>query len=205
MQPEQGACTLQVWTLGSGPGTKSLYLTAMKQKVRDRNHEIVLYGFGRTGTQPKRGICSLPFQRKGSTTQTGNLYVTVSEEREDFVLYCVGRTGAQPERGFVLYRFGGMGAQPKQGGHSLPCWKNGTATRTGSFYFTILGGKGAQPERGVSTLRWLRAQPKRGVSTFTVLEERERNPNGEFLLYHFGKTGMQPKGWVCVLFWKMGA
>ena len=61
-----------------------------------------------------------------------------------------------------LYRMGRTGAQPKRGGSTLPSGTKGSATQTGSFYFTV----------------W---------------DEGERNPNGEFLLYRLGRPGAQRK------------
>ena len=134
-----------------------------RKRKRNPNGEFRLYRFGRRGAQPKREVCTLPFLDGGERNPNG-----------EFLLYRFGRKrGRNPNGEFLLYHFWTKReAQPKRGVSKLPFWANvsitlpfwakGSATQTGSLYFT-------------------------------VLDERARNANGEFVLYHFRPPGAQRK------------
>ena len=89
-----------------------------------------------------------------------------------------------------------MEAQSKWATCALPFWRTG---RNPNADFALCNSQ-APPRREscAALLGGPGAQPRTGSSYCTILEDG-RNPDGEFVLCHFGQTGAQPKRGVCIL------
>ena len=96
-----------------------------------------------------------------------------------FLIVLNEEQGRSPNGQLVRDTVGRKGVHPEQGVCTLPFWGHGNASGTGSSYFNRLD----ENESATQTVSFY----------FTVLDDGEHNPNGEFRLDHFGRRGAQPK------------